>query len=365
MRGKKSPLASDPVSCQPAPGKEVPMRTQHARPFSRRRFLEVLTLAGTAGLLGVHPRRVVAEPPPETTTLRLLKFPGICLAPQYVAEALLRSEGFTEVQYLAFKEGGAGAYTRLASGEIDLTMGFIAPFLINVDTGAPIVLLAGVHVGCFELFGSDRVRTIRDLKGKTAAVPELGSGPYVFLASMAAYVGLDPRKDIHWVVRPPAEAMQLLAAGEIDAYLGFPPDPQELRAKKIGHVVVNSAVDRPWSQYFCCLVTANKEFVRTHPVATKRAVRAILKADNLCALEPDRAAQAIVDRGFTKSYAYAFQTIQEVPYGKWREYDPEDTVRFYALRLHEAGMIKSTPQKIIAQGTDWRFLNELKKELKG
>ena len=57
--------------------------------------------------------------------------------------------------------------------------------------------------------------------------------------------------------------------------------------------------------------------------------------------------------------------MQEVPYGKWREYDPEDTVRFYALRLHEAGMIKSSPQKIIAQGTDWRFLNELKKELKG
>jgi NitT/TauT family transport system substrate-binding protein len=40
-------------------------------------------------------------------------------------------------------------------------------------------------------------------------------------------------------------------------------------------------------------------------------------------------------------------------------------VRFWALRLHEAGVIKSSPQKLIAQGTDWRFLNELKKELKG
>ncbi len=36
--------------------------------------------------------------------------------------------------------------------------------------------------------------------------------------------------------------------------MGFPPDPQELRAKKIGHVVVNSNVDRPWSQYFCCML---------------------------------------------------------------------------------------------------------------
>jgi hypothetical protein len=52
-------------------------------------------------------------------------------------------------------------------------------------------------------------------------------------------------------------------------------------------------------------------------------------------------------------------------YGKWRQYDAEDTVRFYALRLREAGVIKSSPQKIIAQGTDWRFFNELKKEFKG
>ncbi len=57
--------------------------------------------------------------------------------------------------------------------------------------------------------------------------------------------------------------------------------------------------------------------------------------------------------------------MKELPYGKWREYDPEDATRFYALRLHEAGMIKAGPQKILAQATDWRFLRELKKELKG
>jgi NitT/TauT family transport system substrate-binding protein len=130
-------------------------------------------------------------------------------------------------------------------------------------------------------------------------------------------------------------------------------------------VVVNSAVDRPWSQYFCCMVYANREFVRTHPVATKRALRAVLKAADVCAREPDQTAQFLVDKGYTPSYDYARQTMNELPYTKWREYDPEDTVRFYALRLHEAGLIKSTPQKIIAQGTDWRFLNALKKEMKG
>ena len=98
---------------------------------------------------------------------------------------------------------------------------------------------------------------------------------------------------------------------------------------------------------------------------SQKCLRAILKATDACALDPNRAAQLLVDKGFTPRYDYALQTMQEIPYNRWREYDPEDTVRFYALRLHEIGLIKSTPQKIIAQGTDWRFFNELKKELKG
>jgi NitT/TauT family transport system substrate-binding protein len=141
--------------------------------------------------------------------------------------------------------------------------------------------------------------------------------------------------------------------------------PQEVRAKQIGHVLVNSAVDRPWSQYFCCLLIGNRDFVQKHPIATKRALRAILKAADLCAQDPARAARVLVDRQSTPRFDYALQAMQEIPYHRWREYDPEDTVRFYALRLQEAGMIKSNPQKIIAQGTDWRFLNELKRELKG
>jgi len=292
---------------------------------------------------------------------------GICIAPQYVAEELLYAEGFTEVQYVEVEltELTRAIYRLLASGAVDISMAFAPPFIIQVDAGAPVVLLGGIHVGCFELFGTERVHAIRDLKGKSVAVPEHGGVHHLFLASMAQYVGLDPRQDINWVLHPPSESIQLLAEGKIDALVGFPPVPQELRAKQIGHVVVNSAVDRPWSQYFCCIVTGNREFVRKHPVATKRALRAILKATDVCALEPNRAAQAIVDKGYTPRYDYALQTMQEIPYNQWREYDPEDTVRFYALRLHEIGMIKLAPQKIIEKGTDWRFFNELRKEMKG
>jgi NitT/TauT family transport system substrate-binding protein len=331
--------------------------------MERRGLLKALTAASIGSVLGAR-RGCAAEPPPETTRIRLVRIPSICRAPQYVADGLLRGEGFLDVQYV-HKAGGGESIGALAAGEADISMNFSGPTIIRIDAGDPIVILGGVHTGCFEVIGTDRVRSIRDLKGKTVAVIELGGSEHVFLASMAAYVGLDPRKDIHWITIRLGEAGPLLAEGKIDAYLGFPPEPQELRVKKIGHVVVNSAVDRPWSQYFCCMATANREFVKTHPVATKRALRAILKATSICALEPDQVARALVDRGFAQQYEYALQTLKDIPYAKWRDYNPEGTVRFYGLRLHEVGMIKRSPQKIIAQGTDWRFFNELKRELKG
>jgi NitT/TauT family transport system substrate-binding protein len=340
------------------------MSAQHAAGWTRREFLGGVTVVGAVGLLGLPSPRVAAEPPPETTTLRLTSTPAICLAPQYVAAELLRGEGFTEVHYVK-TTGGGGTTRALAAGEAHISTTFSGPFLLSADAGDPIVLLAGVHVGCFELFGTDRVRTIRDLQGKTVAVPEWGSGHHVFIAILAAYVGLDPGQDIHWVRHPRAEAKRLFAEGQLDAYLGFPPDPQELRARRLGHVVVNSTIDRPWSQYFCCMVAGNREFVAQHPVATKRALRAMLKAADLCAREPARVAQLLVDQGYAERYDYALQTLQEIPYAKWREYDAEDSVRFYALRLHEAGMITSSPQTLMAEATDWRFLNELKRELKG
>jgi len=339
------------------------MGIQHARQFSRRRFLGGLTLAGTTGLLGLHPRPGAAEPPPETTTIRTTDEPYICLSPQYVAEELLRAEGFTDIRYV--KVGDGSGTLKVASGEADITMEFAGMIVSRIDAGDPLVVLAGVHVGCFELFATERIQNFRDLKGKTVAVLALGAPEHVFLSSMAAYVGLDPRRDIKWVPHPPEESMQLLAEGKVDGFLAFPPEPQELRAKKVGHVVVNTAKDRPWSEHFCCMLVANRNFVRKYPAATKRALRAVLKATDACALEPERVARFVTDKGFTSRFEYTLQALKEVPYNKWRQYDPENTMRFYSLRLREVGMIKSTPQKIIAQGTDWRFLNELKKELKG
>ena len=323
---------------------------------TRRRFLTMTALAGGARLLS--PRCGWAdEPPPETTTVRFAKFPVICFAPQYICEALLRAEGFTDVRY----ESNTAVPTvdeDLGSGKFDFQSHLTLDHAIAIDRGLPITIVTGVHAGCYELFAHGDIRNISDLKGKRIGAES------ILLSLIAAYVGLDPKRDLNLIDDRAAKPLELFAEGKLDAYLAFPPENQELHARKVGHVILRTAVDRPWSQYFCCMLAANREYAARYPVATKRVIRAVLKAADLCAGAPEAAARLIVEGGFTDRYDYALQTLTENPYTAWRDYDAEDTLRFYALRLHELGMIKNSPQKIIADGTDWRFLNEVKRELK-
>jgi NitT/TauT family transport system substrate-binding protein len=325
---------------------------------TRRRFLANLSLAGATSLLRT-PRLLAAESPPETTTVRLVKDLAICEAPLDVAEELLRAEGFTDVRYVDLPP--AGQPQAIVGGQVDFGLSFPVFFLPAIDSGVLITVLAGVHIGCFELFARDGIRSVAELRGRSVG---LKRSPPGLLTLMAIQVGLDPAKDIRWVTGPSLKPLDLFAEGKIDAFLGFPPEPQELRARGAGHVILSTALDGPWSQYFCCMLLGNRDYIRNHPVATKRVLRAILKSTDLCAVEPERAARRLVDGGFTERYDYARQTLNDVPFNNWREFDAEDTIRYYALRMHEAGLIKSSPQKIIAEGTDWRFFNELKRELK-
>jgi NitT/TauT family transport system substrate-binding protein len=322
---------------------------------SRRGFV---ASAAAASLLS-SASTLADESPLETTTIRIAGHTNICPAPQYIADELLRAEGFTNIRYVARASTGA-----VASGEVDFDSR-TAPWLVaHLDGGKPVVALAGVHSGCYELFAREPIRNVIDLKGKRVGIATLGGSGHHFLAIIVAHVGLDPHKDINWVAKGDGNFMDLLATGEVDAFLAFPPEPQELRARKIGRAIFNTTTDKPWSQYFCCFAYGNRDFVRNHPVATKRYLRAFLKAVDICASDPAGVAQRLVDAKYTPSYDYALQTLNELPYNRWREFDAEDSMRFYALRLYDVGMIKSNPKELITEGTDWRFLNELKRELK-
>jgi NitT/TauT family transport system substrate-binding protein len=331
---------------------------------NRRHFITGAASAAAVGLIGT-PSEGWAGAPLETTSVRLPRWVGgaYCWAGVYMAGELLRADGFSDVRFVQ-GDSKVDHSEWIARGETDFSVNFPPKQIESIDAGVPIKVLSGLHSGCLELIANESIRSIMDLRGKRVGVDGLHNSRHVWLMLMSGYVGLDPANDIQWVLMGDSRPTELFAAGQIDAFLGTPPQPQELRAKGIGHTILNNALDRPWSQYFCCMISARADYVDRYPVATKRVLRAILKASDLCASDPQWVAQQMVDRDFVPSYDYALQTLQDIRYDRWRDFDAEDALRFYTLRMQEIGMITSSPQEIIANGTDWRFLNELKRELK-
>ena len=335
--------------------------------LNRREFIKKTAMTGAAAYLGIGSDYGIAaaDPPPETTSIKFFQYKTACWAPQYVAEDLLREEGFTDIQYIKGEKIDESEVL-LQAGEIDFRLGNAAWQIKEITPGDNSVFIAGLHTGCFSLMGSDRIHSIRDLKGKNVWAPsKMGYGTQLFFAVILSYIGLDPNKDVNFIGASKDEALYLFSKGKIDAILSFPPGPTEFREKNIGHVLLDTNVDKPWSQYFCCMVNASKKFVRENPIATKRALRAILKANDIVARDPEFAARILLERKIIKEagYKYIVQDLKETPYYKWRDYNPEDTVRFYTLRLHELGITKLSPQEIIDKNCDWRFLKSLKDEL--
>jgi len=322
---------------------------------SRRAFVAGASAVGAAGLIGTA-TDAWAEPPPETTTLRIWKNtgPAVCEAPKYVAADLLRAEGFTDVRYV--DDSGV---------KVDFDTDFAPGWIDWMEHGErPWTVLAGLHSGCLQLMANNAIRGAPDLRGKRVGVDDKKSSGYRLAVLTLAYVGLDPVKDVEWIENDKAPLLELLADGKIDAFLSPPPDPQEVLARKIGHSILNTALDAPWSQYYCCMLAGTADFVGRYPIASKRVVRAILKAADICRAQPAVAARSVVDQGITEKYEYTLQGLTEVRYDRWRDFDSEDSVRFYALRMREVGFTKSSPEQIIAKGTDFHFLDELKRELK-
>ncbi|RJQ56893.1 MAG: ABC transporter substrate-binding protein [Nitrospiraceae bacterium] len=342
------------------------MKNKKADGWSRREFLGGLALTGAAAVVGWRPDLVTAavEPPPETTRLRFHKGKPACWAPIYVAEPLLREEGFTDVQYVFGPQTEVGKM--FSEGKFDLNVGFSAKTMYNLEHQPyPLKFLSGLHVGCYALIGSARTRSVRDLKGRTVWAGAIeNDGPHLFFSTIVAYVGLDPRTDVNYVWVDKDEAIRLFRDGKIDAFMSFPPGAHELRHNGLGHLLIDTNVDKPWSQYFCCMVAGHSDFIRKNPIATRRALRAILKANDIVARDPETAARILIERKVIKEseYVHILPELKHIPYNMWRDYNPEDTIRFYALRMREIGTIKSNPQQFIDQHADWRFMNELKKE---
>jgi NitT/TauT family transport system substrate-binding protein len=343
---------------------------------SRRAFLAAMSAVGAVTVL--RSRSTLAdEGPPEVTTIRIRRDPGEvkmigggvdtqdCISPEYVAKELLIEEGFTDVKYVSI-EGGDVYSEAFQRDELDLGLMSPGGIIGRIESGVPIKVLAGIHPGCFELFVHEQIKTVEDLKGKQVGIDgPISSTPGQFVTFFVASAGLDPEKDIRWVTPDGgADPLELFMDGKIDAYMAFMPHAQGLHERNMGRVLIDLARTEPWSKTFCCLTVGRTGFVQDSPIATKRALRALLKATDICAQEPQKAAQRLVDGGFVRQYENAYNLITDLRYDAWRSIDAEHSLRFYAGQLQQIGQLKTNPDQVIADGTDFSFLNGLKRELK-
>jgi NitT/TauT family transport system substrate-binding protein len=151
--------------------------------WGRRDFVKgVAAFTGAAGLCAYDIKLAGAEPPLETTRIRMLRAPIVCISPQYVAEQLLHAEGFTDVEYIEPDSTGKIA-DEIAQGKIDIGLKTAAYVVSAIDAELPIVVLAGIHAGCYELFGNNKIKIIPDLKGKSVAISAFGASEHVSMAN--------------------------------------------------------------------------------------------------------------------------------------------------------------------------------------
>jgi NitT/TauT family transport system substrate-binding protein len=123
------------------------------------------------------------------------------------------------------------------------------------------------------------------------------------------------------------------------------------------------AIDKPWSQYYCCQIIATRKYATAYPWATKRAMRAILRGIDIVTKDRKAAVDIAVKKGFATDAKLMLEAITPLKY-PWREYDPAESLRYFALKLADAKLVKKTPSQIIADGTDFTFFRQMQKELK-
>jgi NitT/TauT family transport system substrate-binding protein len=310
--------------------------------------------------------------PPETTTIRIADTPA-CDPWYWLADPFLREEGFTDIQY------GAGGPDE---GTADFGVFYGNTLAAAVDTGVPVLAVAGTHTGCIELWARPGINTIADLRGKTIAVNRITFSvagttgrtatdfAYGFFVSLLAYVGMQPGDANFVEIGPNTNISSYFLDGKADAIATGGVNGPLLHAIKTnpGHVLLDAGVDKPWSQNYCCLLITNRDWARAHPVAVKRATRAILRSVDAGKRDRRATAKAAIDKGTYKANALVteqvvYDVIKDQSF-EWRDFDPEDTVRFFTLRLTDAKLIKKTPTQIIADGTDFAYFRRLQKELK-
>src|SRR6266545_5541375 len=258
---------------------------------------------------------------------------------------------FTAVEEGFFKEEGlevslvkcewANYKDVLALGGYDVTHHLVMYFLKPIEQGLDVKFTGGIHRGCLRVQASAKgnIRSIRDLRGKRIGVPGMGTPPFIFANRVLGAQGIDPRKDITWLVFPAGELGLALDKGEVDAVANSEPIGSLLLADGKVRNIADQAADAPYRDEYCCAVLVNGKFLARNPKASAAATRALLKAAKWVETNPAAAAKLSVEGKYLASTVeqntVAISHLRYVP----SVAGAQTAVRLAAAEMKTAGML--------------------------
>jgi NitT/TauT family transport system substrate-binding protein len=230
----------------------------------------------------------------------------------------------------------------LALGGYDVTHHLVMYFLKPIEQGLDVKFTGGIHRGCLRVQAAvnGKVRTVKDLRGKRIGVPGMGTPPFIFANRVLGANGIDPGREISWIVFPAGELGLALDKGEVDAIANSEPIGSMLIAQGKVRNIADQALDMPYADEYCCAVIVNGKFLARNPKACAAATRALLKAARWVETNPRAAAELSVKGKYLASTVdqntVSISHLRYVPSVS----GAQTAVRLAAEEMKRAGMLK-------------------------
>ena len=258
---------------------------------------------------------------------------------------------FTAVEKGFFKEEGldvtlvkcewANYKDVLALGGFDVTHHLVMYFLKPVEQGLDVKFTGGIHRGCLRVQAAAKgnIRSIKDLRGKRIGVPGMGTPPFIFANRVLGANGINPGKEITWLVFPAGELGLALDKGEVDAVANSEPIGSLLLSDGKVRNIADQAADAPYKDEYCCAVLVNGKSLARNPKASAAATRALLKAAKWVEANPAAAARLSVEKKYLASTVeqntIAISHLRYIPSVS----GAEAAVKLAATEMKRAGML--------------------------
>ena len=223
-----------------------------------------------------------------------------CEAAMFVAyeKGFFKAEGldveFVKTDWDSLRDG-------LGLGRFDANYHLIMYLLKPIEQGLDVKITGGIHSGCLRIQAGAKtgIQSVEDLKGKKIGVPTaLGSPPFLFSSRVLKAHGMDPQKDVEWVVLAPEVLGLALDNGQVDAVTDSEPIGSILQAQKKVRTIADQAVDTPYREEYCCAAVVSGALAKKDPGTAAKVTRAFLKGAQWVEENPTAAARLSVEKKY-------------------------------------------------------------------